>query len=65
MARAEGGLDGSVWGGRRVTHVVEDSLHEGDGDFGLLHQVVLCVLDLDAGGLLLCRASVLQASNDT
>ena len=29
-----------------VTHVLEDSLHKRYGNLGLLHQVVLCILDL-------------------
>lgn len=42
------------------TYVLEDGLHEGNGDFCLLDQVVFGVLDFDTGGLLLRRTSVLQ-----
>ena len=44
------------------TYVLQDGLHERDGDLGLLNEVVLRVLDFEAGVFLLGRACVLQAT---
>jgi hypothetical protein len=45
------------------TYVIEHGLHERDRDLGLLDEVVLCILDLEPGGLLLRRACGLESEN--
>ena len=63
-----GWLTGQLWLAmnrvRGNTYVLEDSLHERDSNLGLLHQVILRVLDLETGMLLSCRVRVFQAVVD-
>lgn len=61
---------GCVWevryerGGQGGTHVLEHGLHECNGNFGLLNEVVLGVLDFEASLFLSCGAGVLEATTD-
>ena len=44
-------------------YVLEDGLHESNGNLGLLYQVVFSILDFDACCLLLLRVGVLQSAH--
>lgn len=48
-----------------ATHVIEHGLHQRNSDFGLLHEVILRVLDLQPGSLLSRWARGLQPMNNS
>lgn len=47
--------------GKREVHIFKDSLHECDGDFGLLNEVIFRILNFKPGLFLFLRAGVLKA----
>lgn len=46
-----------------MTHIFQNSLHERDSDFSLLHEIVLGILDFETGLLLSGRAGTLEPIN--
>lgn len=47
--------------GGKATYVIEHGLHESNGDLGLLHEVILRILDFKTSMLLFGGCGVLQA----
>jgi len=45
----------------KATYVLQHGLHQRDGNFCLLHEVVFGVLHFEAGVFLFCRAGAFQA----